>query len=140
MTKVPNQYLKVYDRNINRASFIQLVGSNNLPINNFTRPNIDVNTNRFSSAQGYTYDLNGNVIVDAEGRTLIYDAENKQKEVKNSLNQVVCTYYYDGDGKEFPTFWIIWEENLLALIITAIVITKSTKNNKKYKEYYETSI
>ncbi|MGI8544190.1 MAG: hypothetical protein ACR2MD_12050, partial [Aridibacter sp.] len=36
---------------------------------------------------------------DAEGRTFIYDAENKQKEVKNSSNVTVGTYFYDGDGK-----------------------------------------
>jgi RHS repeat-associated protein len=38
-------------------------------------------------------------VSDAEGRTFIYDAENKQKEVKNSSNVTVGTYFYDGDGK-----------------------------------------
>ena len=62
-------------------------------------PTINSSNNRFNSGQGYSYDSSGNVISDAEGRTFIYDGENKQKEVKNSSNQVIGTYYYDGDGK-----------------------------------------
>ncbi len=53
--------------------------------------------NRFNSGQGYAYDLSGNTISDAEGRTYIYDAENKQKQVKNSANQTIGTYFYDGE-------------------------------------------
>ncbi len=66
---------------------------------NQCNPTVDPSNNRFSSGQGYTYDLSGNIVSDAEGRTFIYDAENKQKEVKNSSNVTVGTYYYDGNGK-----------------------------------------
>ncbi len=53
--------------------------------------------NRFNSGQGYTYDLSGNTVSDAEGRAYIYDAENKQKQVKNSANQTIGTYFYGGE-------------------------------------------
>ena len=66
---------------------------------NTCNPTISASNNRFNSGQGYTYDLSGNVIADAEGRTLLFDGENKQKQVKNSSNQVIGTYYYDGDGR-----------------------------------------
>jgi len=62
-------------------------------------PTIDAANNRFTSGQGYTYDLAGNVITNAQGRTFIYDAENKQKEVKDASNVSIGTYLYDGDGK-----------------------------------------
>ena len=68
------------------------------PVNQ-CNPTVNTSNNRFNSGQGYSYDSSGNVISDAEGRTFIYDGENKQKEVKNSSNQVIGTYYYDGDGK-----------------------------------------
>ncbi|MBA3632389.1 MAG: RHS repeat-associated core domain-containing protein [Acidobacteria bacterium] len=61
-------------------------------------PTIDTVNNRFTSGQGYTYDLSGNVKTDAEGRNFIYDAENKQKSVTNTSG-TLGTYHYDGDGK-----------------------------------------
>lgn len=48
---------------------------------------------------GTTYDVAGNVITDAEGRSFTYDAENKQIEVENVSSQIVGQYYFDGDGK-----------------------------------------
>jgi RHS repeat-associated protein len=60
---------------------------------------IDTANNRFTTGQGYTYDLSGNLLTDAEGRSFSYDAENKQKEAKNVSNQTVGLYFYDGDGK-----------------------------------------
>lgn len=62
-------------------------------------PSISVTNNRFSSGQDYSYDNAGNTTADAQGRTFIYDAENKQIEVKNSLSQTIGEYFYDGDGK-----------------------------------------
>ncbi|MBK8148994.1 MAG: hypothetical protein IPK58_12500 [Acidobacteria bacterium] len=38
-------------------------------------------------------------MTDAEGRSFTYDAENKQKEVKNASNQTIGLYYFDGDGR-----------------------------------------
>lgn len=66
---------------------------------NVSDPTVNAANNRFSSGQGYTYDASGNVTVDAEGRSFVYDAENKQKEAKNSSNVTIGTYYFDGDGK-----------------------------------------
>ncbi len=64
---------------------------------NVCNPTVNPANNRFNSSQGYTYDLSGNIVSDAEGRTYIYDAENKQKQVKNSANQTVGTYFFDGE-------------------------------------------
>ncbi len=66
---------------------------------NLTNPTIDTANNRFTTGQGYTYDLSGNLLTDAEGRSFTYDAENKQKDATNSSNQTVGLYFYDGDGK-----------------------------------------
>ncbi|QYO67996.1 RHS repeat domain-containing protein [Leptolyngbya sp. 7M] len=52
-----------------------------------------------ATGQGWTYDAAGNVITDGEGRQFSYDAENKQREVKDSLNQTIGQYFFDGDGK-----------------------------------------
>ncbi|MGB7201021.1 MAG: RHS repeat-associated core domain-containing protein [Pyrinomonadaceae bacterium] len=65
---------------------------------NITNPQIDSANNRFTTGQGWTYDLAGNVITDAEGRSFFYDAENKQKSVSNGSG-TIGTYYFDGDGK-----------------------------------------
>jgi RHS repeat-associated protein len=68
-------------------------------------PEILTTDNRFKQDQDndgiddYLYDAAGNTTKDALGRTFIYDAENKQTEVKDSSNQSVGTYFYDGDGK-----------------------------------------
>lgn len=71
---------------------------------NITNPNIDTSNNRFTTGQGYTYDLSGNLITDAEGRSFFYDAENKQKEAKNASNQTLGQYFYDGDGKRIKKY------------------------------------
>lgn len=65
----------------------------------FCNPTIDTANNRFTTGQGYTYDSNGNLVNDSFGRTFIYDAESHQKEVRDSSNQVIGQYFYDGDGK-----------------------------------------
>lgn len=59
-------------------------------------PSVNAANNRLN---GYVFDTSGNTTTDAENRTFIYDAENKQVEVRDSLNNVVCQYIYDGDGK-----------------------------------------
>jgi RHS repeat-associated protein len=66
---------------------------------NVTNPTIDAANNRFTTGQGWTYDLAGNVITDAESRTFFYDSENKQVEVRNSSSATLGTYSFDGDGK-----------------------------------------
>ncbi|MCW5956465.1 MAG: hypothetical protein KIT61_07755, partial [Pyrinomonadaceae bacterium] len=69
------------------------VCSADVPIVN---PSVNTSNNRLS---GTTYDAAGNVIVDAEGRQFIYDAENKQIEVENPQDETIGQYFFDGDGK-----------------------------------------
>ena len=62
--------------------------------------NLTFNTaNNRITTSGYSYDSVGNTTNDPSGKTFTYDAENKQKEVKNSSNAILGTYYFDGDGK-----------------------------------------
>jgi RHS repeat-associated protein len=84
-----------YDRYGNRTSFNQLIGSQQTN----TTPTVDTNTNRFTTGQGYVYDLNGNLIQDAEGRQFTFNGDNKQAEVKDSQNNSIGEYSYDGEGK-----------------------------------------
>ena len=70
-----------------------------LPVNSKTLPGIDVNTNRFNANQGYSYDKAGNLVNDAENRTFVFNGDNKQVEVKDADNNVIGSYFYDGDGK-----------------------------------------
>ena len=62
-------------------------------------PDLNASDNRMASGQGWSYDAVGNVIGDPQGRSFIYDAENKQVEAKNSLDQGIGKYWFDGDGK-----------------------------------------
>ena len=61
-------------------------------------PTISTSNNRISSS-GYSFDANGTVTQDAEGKQFIYDAENHQTEVKDNLNNVIGEYRYDGEGR-----------------------------------------
>ncbi len=65
---------------------------------NQCNPTIDAANNRFTTGQGYTFDLTGNLITDAQGRSFTFDGENKQTKV-TSGGQTVGEYFYDGDGK-----------------------------------------
>jgi len=55
--------------------------------------------NRLSST-GWQYDTAGNTTVDAEGRSFIYDAENKQVEVENALDQSIDKYWHRVQGSD----------------------------------------
>ncbi len=63
---------------------------------NICNPDINSANNR---VVGHSFDNSGNTTIDAEGKTFYYDAENKQKEVRNAQNQIIGQYLYDGDGK-----------------------------------------
>lgn len=63
---------------------------------NVCNPDISTANNRLI---GNAYDQAGNVIQDAENKLFFYDAENRQKEVKNASNQVIGQYFYDGEGR-----------------------------------------
>ena len=67
--------------------------------NNVTNPAVNAANNRFSAGQGYSYDLAGNVTQDAAGMQFVYDAENRQKEARDSGGFVVGQYFYDGEGR-----------------------------------------
>ncbi len=87
-----------YDRFGNRTSRYQMIGNDVLPINNVTHPTIDQTNNRFTTGQGYVYDLNGNLIQDAEGRNFTFNGDDKQTEVRDAANNVIGQYAYDGSG------------------------------------------
>lgn len=92
-----------YDRFGNRTSLNQTIGS----AVSSTTPTVDPATNRFTTGQGFVYDLNGNLIQDAENRGFTFNGDDKQTVVRN-LNipapagnpdaNVVGRYYYDGEG------------------------------------------
>ncbi len=73
----------------------QIVCPADVPIVN---PTINTSNNRLSST-GWQYDAAGNTTNDPEGRKFIYDAENKQTEVRDQYNTVIGQYYFDGDGR-----------------------------------------
>jgi RHS repeat-associated protein len=87
-----------YDRYGNRTGFSQIVGNTTLTLNNINHPTIDPNTNRFTTGQGYVYDFNGNLVQDAGGRTFTFNGDDKQIQVNDAAQNVIGTYYYDGDG------------------------------------------
>jgi RHS repeat-associated protein len=84
-----------YDRYGNRVGFNQTI---NGQTTNGT-PSVDVNTNRFNAGQGYVYDFAGNVVQDPQNRQFIFNGDNKQVQVKDANQNVIGTYFYDGDGK-----------------------------------------
>lgn len=67
-------------------------------------PSISTTNNRLSTNDDYAFDNAGNTTQDAQGRTFIYDAENKQIEVKDSQNNTIGQYFYDGDGKRVKKY------------------------------------
>jgi RHS repeat-associated protein len=84
-----------YDRYGNRTTFNQTkVGEQ--PITQ--TPAVSTASNRITAA-GYVYDFNGNLTQDNLGRQFTFDGSNKQTQVKDSLNNVIGTYYYDGSGR-----------------------------------------
>lgn len=84
-----------YDRYGNRVGFAQnIAGFTDAP-----NPAVDANTNRFSSGQGFTYDLNGNLVIDNEGRQFTFNGDNKQTVVRDAANNVIGQYFFDGEGK-----------------------------------------
>ena len=63
-------------------------------------PAFDAATNRFAGSQGFTYDANGSLTVDAiNGQQYTLDAENRQTVLKNSSSVNLAEYSYDGEGK-----------------------------------------
>ncbi len=88
-----------YDRYGNRTSHSETVGLDAKAINEVTLPAVDVNTNKFSNTTDYEFDAVGNLVRDIQGRQFTFNGDNKQVEVRNSANQVIGEYKYDGLGK-----------------------------------------
>ena len=113
-----------YDRYGNRNAFTQVVGSQNLAINNLTLPTVDINTNRFQTnpSQGYVYDKNGNITSNpaSGGRKFVFNGDNKQIEVKDANGNPIGKYYYDGEGRrvkkvtDFETTIFVYSAGKLA--------------------------
>lgn len=94
-----------YDRFGNRTSFYQIVGSTELPTNNLTKPTVDPANNKFTTGQGYVYDLNGNLVQDAQGRSFTFNGDDKQTEVRDTAtNALIGQYFYDGSGARVKKF------------------------------------
>ncbi|QQS33238.1 MAG: RHS repeat-associated core domain-containing protein [Acidobacteriota bacterium] len=62
-------------------------------------PSVNQNNNRLNTSEDYTYDSGGNTTNDPQGRLFKYDGENKQYEVRNSSNETIGQYFFDGNGK-----------------------------------------
>ena len=85
-----------YDRFGNRTSFNQQkVGEQAIT----QTPTVSTASNRITTGQGFVYDFNGNVIEDSLGREFTFDGDNKQIEVKDSSDNVIGIYQYDGNGR-----------------------------------------
>lgn len=85
----------IYDRYGNRSAFSEDIAG----VTNNANLSIDTNTNRFTSGQGFSYDQNGNLIQDAEGRQFTFNGENKQTIVRDASNNPIGGYFYDGEGR-----------------------------------------
>jgi len=90
-----------YDRFGNRTFFEELINGIRSAR---TAPSVNADTNRFSAQQGFTYDKNGNVVQDSDAvtsqnRTFVFNADNKQAEIRNANGIAIGKYYYDGEGK-----------------------------------------
>jgi RHS repeat-associated protein len=89
-----------FDRYGNRR-FDFTNGNTTMPLANCTEaicnPTIGTSNNRLSST-GWGYDLSGNTAADPQGRTFVYDGENKQVLVSDT-NGTIGEYFYDGDGR-----------------------------------------
>ena len=90
-----------YDRYGNRTVNQKFLGTSTTETTQTdeTNPEIDDARNRFKTTEGYTFDANGNVVVDFTGRQFTFNGDNKQIQVKNAANKLLGTYFYDGEGK-----------------------------------------
>jgi len=94
-----------YDRYGNRSAFSQNISG----ITAAANPTVDVNTNRFNTGQGFTYDKNGNIVAGVDAvtngsRSFIFNGDNKQTEVKDANSNTIGQYFYDGEGKRVKKF------------------------------------
>ncbi|MBK7707806.1 MAG: hypothetical protein IPJ30_19155 [Acidobacteria bacterium] len=75
----------------------------------------------------YAFDASGNTTKDANGRTFVYDAENKQIEVKNASNETIGQYWFDGDGRRVKKRgWINgqWETTVFVYDASSLLVAE----------------
>jgi RHS repeat-associated protein len=111
-------------------------------------PLINTTDNRIKKDQDgdnltdYEHDGNGNVVLDAENKRFIYDAENRLKEFYKSDNQTntpSAKYFYDGNGKRVKK---ISETETTIFVYNgggSLVAEYSTKMNPQPKTSYLTT-
>ena len=87
-----------YDRYGNRLTHNQFSGTDPVAQTAITHPSINPANNRINSP-GYVFDKNGNLTTDGETRHFVFNADNKQREVRDANNNLVGEYFYDGEGK-----------------------------------------
>lgn len=90
-----------YDRYGNRTRIDEAINGQRTER---TTPGIDPLTNRFTDLTTFNYDKNGNIVrdIDAvtrEPRIFVFNADNKQAEIKKLNEESIGKYYYDGEGK-----------------------------------------
>ena len=88
-----------YDRYGNRTTYEKYIGTTQETLTTEAFPEIDDDTNRIAAGEGYTFDANGNVVVDAQGRQFTFNGDNKQTKVEDDEDNDIGEYYYDGEGK-----------------------------------------
>lgn len=97
-------------------------------------PTIDTANNRFTSGQGYSYDNNGSVTQDAEGKQFVYDAENRQKTFGTGGSGTNGgEYFYDGEGKRVRkvvgAVETIFVYNAVGQLISEYELSEATPTN-----------
>ena len=99
-TSAPQTWIQQFGYDIygNRISTAQTVNAVNI---NMT-PAVDQYTNRFTSTD-FHYDKNGNLTQDKgqnnQTRTIIFNGDNKQTQVRDANGNPIGIYFYDGEGK-----------------------------------------
>lgn len=118
-----------YDRYGNRTEFSYFAGQSQLTLDNVSHPAINPLTNRIQANLGYSYDLSGNLIQDATGSKYGFDADNKQREVKDSFNNIIATYSYDGSGRRVKKVVLARQETTIFVYDAAgkLIAEYSTK-------------
>jgi RHS repeat-associated protein len=128
-----------YDRFGNRTGFEQIIGQTQLQISNLTHPTINPTTNRFDLNQGYIYDRNGNLTIDAQNRQFVFNGDNKQREVRDQNGNKVGEYFYDGEGKRVkkkvydPTSGQVTEETVFVYSAGRLVAEYSSASLPEIK-------
>lgn len=88
-----------YDRFGYRTSFSQNIGG--IVVN--STPTVDANTNRFNPGQGFSYDQNGNIVIDIDPassltRQCTFNSDNKQNRIVYQFSSTVVPRLLNASG------------------------------------------